>query len=253
MDRRVLPIFLAGALAASAPALAQQNIPGKDIPLAPPGLEVPADAPADKSPAGILDRITRHDSLAAAQGEAVVRQAIPAPVTPWAGTKLDSLVLHDSATVAELLRTERDLCRFRSANYSYTMRVYEWQQLSSQIIFSLVVLLVLAGLYFSWLQFQDDLRHRDLVDRLRADLRRAPASAPAGTAGTAGDARAAPPGEGKDAGPAAQDEVPAQHHVKLGTSGIEVSSSVLGIVILVLSLGFFYLYLVYVYPITEVK
>ena len=33
--------------------------------------------------------------------------------------------------------------------------------------------------------------------------------------------------------------------------GIEVSSPVLGVIILVISLAFFYLYLVYVYPVTE--
>ncbi|MFO6463619.1 hypothetical protein ACK8OR_04440 [Jannaschia sp. KMU-145] len=40
--------------------------------------------------------------------------------------------------------------------------------------------------------------------------------------------------------------------LKAGQSGIEVSSPVLGVVILALSLGFFYLYLAHVYPITEI-
>ena len=34
-------------------------------------------------------------------------------------------------------------------------------------------------------------------------------------------------------------------------TGISVSSPVLGVIILVISLAFFYLYLVYVYPISE--
>ncbi len=34
--------------------------------------------------------------------------------------------------------------------------------------------------------------------------------------------------------------------------GIKVSSPILGVIILVISLLFFYLYLVYVYPITEI-
>jgi hypothetical protein len=34
--------------------------------------------------------------------------------------------------------------------------------------------------------------------------------------------------------------------------GIKVSSPVLGVIILVISLAFFYLYLVYVYPISEI-
>jgi hypothetical protein len=37
----------------------------------------------------------------------------------------------------------------------------------------------------------------------------------------------------------------------LSTKGVKVSSPVLGVIILVISFAFFYLYLVYVYPITE--
>jgi len=43
-----------------------------------------------------------------------------------------------------------------------------------------------------------------------------------------------------------------EHTVELSASGIKVSSPVLGVIILTLSLAFFYLYLVFVYPITEV-
>jgi hypothetical protein len=37
-----------------------------------------------------------------------------------------------------------------------------------------------------------------------------------------------------------------------GTGGLKVSSPVLGVIILVISLAFFYLYLVFVYPIREI-
>lgn len=40
--------------------------------------------------------------------------------------------------------------------------------------------------------------------------------------------------------------------ISASTSGLKVSSSVLGVIILVISLLFFYLYLVYVYPINEI-
>jgi hypothetical protein len=40
--------------------------------------------------------------------------------------------------------------------------------------------------------------------------------------------------------------------VQFSATGVVVESSVLSIVILTLSLGFFYLYLVYVYPVTNV-
>ena len=41
--------------------------------------------------------------------------------------------------------------------------------------------------------------------------------------------------------------------MKVSKDGVEVSSPVIGLLILVVSLGFFYLYLSQVYPITEVK
>ena len=39
--------------------------------------------------------------------------------------------------------------------------------------------------------------------------------------------------------------------IELSANGLKISSPVLGVIILALSLGFFYLYLVHVYPITE--
>ena len=41
------------------------------------------------------------------------------------------------------------------------------------------------------------------------------------------------------------------HTLEIGTAGVKVSSPVLGVIILTLSLAFFYLYLVYVYPIID--
>lgn len=41
--------------------------------------------------------------------------------------------------------------------------------------------------------------------------------------------------------------------IELSAGGIKISSPVIGLIILTLSLGFFYLYLVHVYPITEIK
>jgi ethanolamine transporter EutH len=41
--------------------------------------------------------------------------------------------------------------------------------------------------------------------------------------------------------------------LELATTGLKVSSPVLGVIILLISLAFFYLYLVYVYPISELR
>jgi hypothetical protein len=48
-----------------------------------------------------------------------------------------------------------------------------------------------------------------------------------------------------------QQTIGATSSVKLSTSGVEVNSSVLGVIILVISIAFFYLYLTYVYPIDD--
>lgn len=42
------------------------------------------------------------------------------------------------------------------------------------------------------------------------------------------------------------------NEIEVSLTGVEVSSPILGVIILVLSLAFFYLYLRYVYPITEI-
>jgi hypothetical protein len=97
---------------------------------------------------------------------------------------------------------------YRSEGFDHRRRVFAWQLLSSKIIFLLVVSLVAAGIYFSWLQFRQGLK---------------------GDAG--GDTRTT---------------------LEATPGGIKLSSPVLGVIILTLSLLFFYLYLVYVYPIEEI-
>lgn len=87
----------------------------------------------------------------------------------------------------------------------HRQRVFEWQYMSSIIIFFVVITIVLIGLYFSWMQFH------------------------------------------------AKDGDVGQTNVDVSKDGIKVSSPVLGVIILLLSLAFFYLYLVHVYPISELR
>ena len=98
--------------------------------------------------------------------------------------------------------------RYRVDGYEHRGRVFAWQLLSSRIIFVLVIFLVLAGLYFSWMQFR------------------------AGLGGTGAE--------------------PRDTTFEASATGFKVSSPVLGVIILAISLAFFYLYLVHVYPIVEI-
>ncbi len=88
---------------------------------------------------------------------------------------------------------------------------YEWQGFSTQVIFYVVILLVFVGVVFSGLQFFKAFR--------------------------VGNSEASP-------------QTPDYHtELEISTKGVKVSSPVLGIIILAISLAFFYLYLVHVYPI----
>ena len=98
--------------------------------------------------------------------------------------------------------------QYRITGYEHRQHVFEWQLLSSRIIFVVVIFLVLVGVYFSWLQFQSSLK-------------------------TVG-------GEIKET------------TFEASTSGLKISSPILGVIILAISLAFFYLYLVYIYPISEI-
>jgi hypothetical protein len=80
------------------------------------------------------------------------------------------------------------------------------------VIFVVVLLLVLAGIYFAAIQFHAGLRRRDAAD---------PAH-------------------------------PEETELSLSLKEVKVRSPVLGVIILTISLAFFYLYLVHVYPIRNV-
>jgi hypothetical protein len=100
---------------------------------------------------------------------------------------------------------------YRKAGYEHRLGVFDWQSLSTKVIFVVVLLLVLAGIYFAAIQFHAGLRRRD------------------------GD-------------PAHPEET----ELSLSLSEVKVRSPVLGVIILTISLAFFYLYLVHVYPIRNV-
>jgi uncharacterized membrane protein len=97
--------------------------------------------------------------------------------------------------------------------YKHRSRVFSWQLISSCIIFCVVIFLVLCGVYFAWLQFTLALK------QMRKERT---------TAATA-----------------------LATELSASAKELKVSSPVLGVIILVISLLFFYLYLVHVYPITE--
>ena len=117
-------------------------------------------------------------------------------------------------TATAYQETLRSYFEYRERGYAHRLAVFEWQSLSTQIIFVVVLVLVFAGIYFAAIQFHVGLRRRSDGQQ----------------------------SEGQ----------PGETEISLSLGELKVRSPVLGVIILVISLAFFYLYLVHVYPIRNV-
>ena len=139
------------------------------------------------------------------------------------------VVLTDGPTRQKYLAAMQRYYDYRADGYAYRSRVFEWQLLSSRAIFAIVLALVGAGMYFAAVQFRVAMQEAS---------RRISKATTAGAAPVTADA--------------AETKSTLATQIEVSAKGIIVNSSVLGVIILGLSLAFFYLYLVYVYPIHNV-
>jgi hypothetical protein len=104
--------------------------------------------------------------------------------------------------------------------------VYAWQSTSTKMIFVLVIVVVFSGLYLSWMQFHFAHTASFRTTAANTESRTSVTDPHKPTEGTRTD-------------------------LELSSRGLRISSSVIGLVILALSIAFFFLYLNYVYPIVE--
>ncbi len=126
---------------------------------------------------------------------------------------LKAVYLEDSVTFQRYNDHLTAYFDYKISGYKHRQKVFSWQLFSSKVIFFCVVFLVLTGLYFSYLQFQKAMT--------------ANKTAPSEKINLASELEASP-------------------------TGIKISSPVLGVIILIISLLFFYLYLIHIYPIKEI-
>jgi hypothetical protein len=119
--------------------------------------------------------------------------------------------IQDEETIAGCWAAYQAYFSYYTAGFEHRRSVFDWQHLSTRIIFVVVIFLVAIGIFFAWVQFRQSMT-----------------------------------GESKSG-----DKAVVTHEIEISTTSVRVSSPVLGVIILTLSLAFFYLYLVYVYPITE--
>ena len=142
-------------------------------------------------------------------------------------TALQALGKLDPETRDAAVTSMREYYRYRQSGYEHRRAVFDWQLRSSKIIFWVVIVMVAVGIYFSGVQFHAALRSQPKPDAEEGRQ----------TESTSGSAAS---GAGLETS------------IEAGSGGIKVSSPVLGVIILVISLLFFYLYLVHIYPISEI-
>jgi hypothetical protein len=109
---------------------------------------------------------------------------------------------------------KKALSNYNLFGLTHRQRALQWNLTSSIIIFWSVIFLVFSGIFFAGIQFYISMQNA------------------------------------KKRGSMDPKELDTQ--LEAGGQGIKVSSPVLGVIILVISMLFFYLYLKYVYPITEI-
>lgn len=178
----------------------------------------PAAAQSQAAASSPMDRATAE--IAAGRSATSTADSTAANMVPEPPS---AVAMSDSATRQKYLEAMQRYFEYRANGYEFRSRVFEWQLSSSRAIFVVVLLLVGVGIYFAAVQF-----HVALSAARRS---------------------AAPPGTGPGNAPIA-DGLNTQ--LEITAKGIIVNSSVMGVVILALSLAFFYLFLVYVYPIENV-
>lgn len=114
---------------------------------------------------------------------------------------------------------------YNSYSLMHTKRAFTWQYYSSIVIFFIVIGIVLTGLYMAYLQF---LIYKKIV---MSQLSR----------------------QTKDDTSADNPEKILQTDMEISDKGLKINTAVIGVIILAISLGFFFLYLKYVYPIILVN
>ncbi len=109
----------------------------------------------------------------------------------------------------------KDIKEYEEWRLNFIKKSYEWQFYSSIGIYFLVVFILFTGLYFSYLQFKNSIIKQNINNNNKDSK----------------NTKSLP-----------------ETKLKLSQTGVEVSSSLIGVIILVFSVIFFYMYIEKIYP-----
>lgn len=174
----------------------------------------------------------------------VAAPALPSPTPPPSVPALDSPFAKIAEEVERetpavsmppdlLLQDREDHAKYLRWQREFSRQSWEWHLHSTKLLMYVVLVIVFFGLFITYLQFTHERRTMKRVE------------AAAGSAGAELDEIPAdqdPPGKAGDAST-----------LKLGPAGLEITSQVIGLLVLGFSLAFFYFYVKDVYPMQELE
>jgi hypothetical protein len=191
---------------------------------------VPSQAlSSDAFRARLQSLVTSNATLPAAPG-GLAEPSHSSSASPGIPSPPEAEISDEKAKEASRAYT-REYWSYYTRALEHRRQIFQWQLLSSKIIFWAVLALVFAGIYFAAVQF-----HASLGRDVRA-----------------ADQLANPEPEQAKVAPTERVVLtPDMTELSASLEGIKVRSPILGVIILVISLAFFYLYLQFVYPIEEI-
>lgn len=152
--------------------------------------------------------------------------------------QMPTVVALPGALPPDLARSDaEDFAAYIKWQRQFARESWDWHLFSTKLLMGAVLIIVMAGLFFTYLQFS----HGGSAPTPTLPAK-APASAPATVVESA-------------EGVAIADEsvVLPVTTIKLNAAGFEMTSQVIGLLVLGLSLAFFYFYVKVVYPMQEVE
>lgn len=158
-------------------------------------------------------------------------------------SKVDSIDWYNNRLKIDYIKTQISDYKYHMYANDHAIKVYNLHHSLSRYIFFLVVIIVLMGLIFSGVQFFITLKSIPKKIDYSGNL-------PIQGALTTKEKKKTDETDAKDQTP--KEEESSKTTVKFGKDGIEISSSILGVIILAMSFAFFYMYIHFVYPVMEV-
>lgn len=186
------------------------------------------------------------DSMQAARGMDQLDVQLGKELKNPLNTTIDSL---QKVFTIEQIKSDIANEQYYRQSVVHRSNTFQWQYTSGRLIFILVIVTVLCGLVYSGIQFYysiTEIKTRGKILQQQEENKKL-----ALQAAVAG--RAVTPGDGVTPENTGSAQTGNGVELEMSMGSIKITSSLVGIVILVISIAFFFLYLQFIYPIEKFR